>query len=44
MPSVNRLDKILNFQNISMIENLKTLFLDKKYGYKKHWSKEHRGS
>ena len=43
MPKVNGLDKILNFQNISTIENLKTLFLDKKYGYKKHWFKEHRG-
>ena len=33
---VNLLDKILNFQNLIQVENLKALFLQGTYGYKKH--------
>ena len=33
---INGLDKLLNFQNIIEVENLKVLFLQGKYGYKEH--------
>ena len=33
---INELDKLLNFQNIIRVENLKVLFLQVKYGHKEH--------
>ena len=33
---INGLDKLLNFQNIIVIENLIVLFLQVKYGHKEH--------
>ena len=39
---VNGLDKILNFQNLIRIENLKVLFSQGKYGYKEHRIKKYR--
>ena len=41
MPKVNGLDKILNFQNVILVENLKVLFSQGRYGYKEHWSEKH---
>ena len=36
IPRINGLDKILNFQNLIWIENLKVLFSQGEYGYKEH--------
>ena len=33
---INELDKLLNFENIIEVENLKVLFLHVKYGYKEY--------
>ena len=41
IPRINGLDKILNFQNLIGIENLKVLFSQGMYGHKEHWSEEH---
>ena len=38
---INGLDKLLNFQNIIMVENLIVLFLQVKYGHKEHRTKEY---
>ena len=38
---INGLDKLLNFQNIIAIENLKVLFLQVKYGHKEHRIKKY---
>ena len=38
---VNGLDKILNFQNLIWVENLKVLFSQGKYGHKEHRIKKY---
>ena len=38
---INGLDKLLNFQNIIVVENLIVLFLQVKYGHKEHRTKEY---
>ncbi len=38
---INGLDKLLNFQNIIVVENLIVLFLQVKYGHKEHRIKEY---
>ena len=38
---INGLDKLLNFQNIIVIEDIIVLFLQVKYGHKEHRTKEY---
>ena len=42
IPRINGLDKILNFQNLIGVENLKVLFSQGKYGYKEYRIKKYR--